>query len=189
MADHTKNALSAMSYTLEKIVAPAIDSNDPIAREQVQSAVRHLDFIIQRIDLLPARYRTELRHHVQLALAVRADASAVDPAVAESLWNATEEATAALDNPGVSVRVLLAATASLAGWLAELVRRSALTHDPDLHRRIALAIVVGSRQRTMFERAWYLPMGVDQSPDEVPPLDEVLDVGAVDPAAAVVVVN
>ena len=46
-------------------------------------------------------------------------------------------------------------------------------------------VVAASRRRTLLERAWYLPLGFDQSPGEVPPLESLLVVDNVASSALI----
>src|SRR5690242_2271458 len=103
MADHTHNALGSMSYALANIVAPAVDPTDPIAQEQLVSAVRYLDFLQQRIDLLAPFHRCELRQHMSLANSVRPVASALDPSLEQALCAAVVTAEALLATPGARI--------------------------------------------------------------------------------------
>jgi hypothetical protein len=174
MADHTHNALGSMSYALEHIVAPAVDANDPIALEQLQSAVRYLEFLQQRLDLLPAVHRAELRQHADLAVAVLPGASTLSPTLADALAESVDRARAQLVAPEALVSDLRAATAALAALLSDLVRASESSDDDGLRAQIGHSVVAASRHRTLLERAWYLPLGFDQSPDHVPRLESLL---------------
>ena len=71
--------------------------------------------------------------------------------------------------PGTSAIALKAASAALAATVRARVREAA-SFDAELRAPIERAIVHASEQRIAFERAWYLPLGLDPVPGEVAPL-------------------
>lgn len=176
MADHTHNALASMSYALQNVVAPAVDPADPIASEQLQSAVRYLDFALQRIDLLPEFHRAELRQHLALATTLCPLVPALERELSVALDDAMSVARSRLSAVKTSIGALRSVTATLAGLLSEMVRLSDTHGDDQLRASVGHAVVAASRQRTLLERAWYLPLGFDQSPGEIPPLELLLDI-------------
>lgn len=174
MADHTHNALASMSYALQNIVAPAVDPTDPIAVEQLQSAVRYLDFLLQRLDLLPAFHRIDLGQQAELAQALLPATSRLDPALADATAESVRTARRLLEAADASIASMRDEAATLAELVTETVRRSESSGDDRTRAEVGRAVVAGSRRRTLLERAWYLPLGFDQSPDEVPPLEQLI---------------
>ena len=171
MADHSKNGVQALINALE-LVAPAVDPADPIAAEQLQSAVRYLQFLRDRLDLLYDRERFELRHHLDMTDRLL---ESLDDKVASSTSLAPLSAAghATWERVGANVPEMRAATAELAAAIAALVR--ALADDTSPARAAVERIILeATAERIMFERSWYLPLGFDHSPAEVPHIDAMI---------------
>lgn len=173
MADHTENALGAMSKALRDIVAPAVDPSDPIAGEQLQSATRYLDFLAQRLDYLHERQRFELDHAVRLARALSACAAEVSAPLSDELSAEIARGTELLDQCSTDVPAMRAAVVRLAATTRELVRAAAAASS-DLATNVERLVLDATEERILFERAWYLPLGFDHSPSEVPAVTDVL---------------
>lgn len=173
MADHTHNALAAMSKALRDIVAPAVDPTDPIAGEQLQSATRYLDFLAQRLDFLHDRQRFELDHAVRLAHSLSAPAAGVSASLADELATTATRGSELLSQRGADVPAMRAVVDQLAATMRELVRQAA-SASPDVVAEIEQTVLDGTEERILFERAWYLPLGFDHSPAEVPAVTDLL---------------
>ena len=173
MADVTETGLRSAIKALVDTVTPAVDSNDPLAREQLRLVVEYLEFVRARLDLLYARDRFELRHHLAMARTLRrlagSSASASSAALlADAITRGEKSETQA-----ASPVELKAAGAALAAAVRELVREAA-SFEAHLRRDVELAVLDATDQRIAFDRAWYLPLGLDPSPGTVAPLDQCL---------------
>ena len=169
MADVTENGLRAAVKALTDVVAPSIDPKDPLAREQLRLVVDYLEFVRARLDHLYARDRFELDHHLALAEALQGLA-APGSAQAARLLNASIEAgSRALSVVGTDTATLKAASAALAAAIRELIRASP-GFDERVRTAIERRVLEASDAVVRFERAWYLPMGFDPRPGEVPAL-------------------
>lgn len=173
MADHTKNAVRAMIKALD-MVAPAVDQEDPIAVEQLQSAVRYLQFLHDRIDLLYDRERHELEHYMQMAAAVRVELPTTQ--LRESLDLAMEHATDVLNRLGANVPEMRSATAGLTAVLRQVIQDTA-GGAADVRDRLEQVVLDVTAAKIDFERAWYLPLGFDHAPGEVRPLRSLFTAG------------
>lgn len=174
MADHSKNGIQGLINALE-LVAPAVDPSDPIAAEQLQSAVRYLQFLRDRLDLLYDRERFELRHHLDMGARLVA-AVGGDPGLGHLVARLATQETAGralLARAGANVPEMRACTAELAATMAALVT-SAADGDPDTRTTIERIVLDATAERIVFERAWYLPLGFDHSPADVPPIATVI---------------
>lgn len=171
MSDHSKNAIQALVMALE-MVAPSVDPNDPIATEQLQSAVRYLQFLQSRLDHLYDRERFELRHHLTMGDRLLASAGAGD-------WDTTALAAAAstghavLNQLGANVPEMRECTVALSAAIANVVESASTTSDV-VRDEVVRVVLDCSAERITFERSWYLPLGFDHAPDEVLPLDVAL---------------
>ena len=169
MADVTENGLRAAVKALTDVVAPALSATDPLAHEQLKLVVDYLQFVRSRLDFLYQRDRFELDQHLSMARALESIDAPWPAAAAQALEAAIQTGTAALMAAGTSAIALKAASAALAAEVRARVREAA-SFDAELRAPIERAIVHASEQRIAFERAWYLPLGLDPVPGEVAPL-------------------
>jgi hypothetical protein len=173
MSDTSKNATQAMIKSFTDIVTPAVDPSDPIALEQLQSAVKYLMFLTERIDFIYDRERFELGHHVAMGKALTAFAKQVAPNIAARLEADLDAGNATYGQTGANVPQMRACTASLTATLRELII-AAQQADPEIRKAIETVVLDVSEDRILLERAWYLPLGFEHSPGDVPELRTIL---------------
>lgn len=171
--DHTDVGLRAAIRALSDVVAPVVGAEHAQARDQLRLTSDYLAFVVERLPYLHQRDRFELSHHLAMAQAVRAalhggaDASALGMAM-----DVGRQVLALADASTAEVRQ---ATAELSAALAAVVRESAAM-TAAVQREVERAVLRLSRVRIAFERAWYLPLGLDPDPHDVQPLTEWLSV-------------
>jgi hypothetical protein len=172
MADTSANALRAIMTALEVIVAPTVDPSDPIAQEQLQSAVRYLQFLESRLDFIYDRERFELSHHLKMADSMMARAEYF-PVTSECLAQSVDEARISLGRLGEDVPSMRDQTAILVSAIRLVIEEvaDAPSHVRDVVERIILDV---SEERIQLDRSWYFPLGFEHSPDDVVPLLRVL---------------
>jgi hypothetical protein len=170
MADHTRNALTGICNTLTDIVGPGVSAENPLAQQELRMAVRYLGFLQQRVDHLHARARFELRHYCELASALRQLSADSD----QSLADLTARARGLLASPDVSSLQLSECAGQLADAVSRIVGQLDDQADPAVRRDTERAVVRDSAGLTVFERAWYLPLGMDHFGGELPPLETFL---------------
>jgi hypothetical protein len=173
MTDTSKNATAAMIKSFTDVVTPAVDTSDPIALEQLQSAVKYLHFLGERIDYIYDRERFELGHHVAMGAALAAHAERAAPKIAAALAADVEVGSTAYRELGANVPQMRACTAALTATLRELIM-AAQHADPDVRSAIEQIVLDTSEDRILLDRAWYLPLGFEHSPADVPDLGSVL---------------
>jgi hypothetical protein len=170
--DHTDVALKSVVRALSDVVAPAIDPNAALAKEQLRLAVEYLNFAITRVDHLYERAAFELRQHLEMAKAVRQVVAGLPVA-------------AVLDSPVVhgenlvsvtSLRIddLRQASTALAAGITTVIRELEAS-DKQLRSDLGRTVAVATKDRIAFERSWYAPLGIDPNRDEVPELQVLLD--------------
>jgi hypothetical protein len=190
--DHTDVALKSVVRALRDVVAPAVDPDAALAREQLRLAIDYLNFAITRVDYLYERAVFELRQHVDMAKTVRkllAGSAVAGSAAAGSAAAGSRVAGSAaadvLDGPLVRGENLVAATtpriddlrqasAALATGITAVIRELE-TSDKQLRSEIIRTVAVASKDRVAFERSWYAPLGIDPDRAEVPELRVLLD--------------
>lgn len=173
MADVTDNGLRAAVKALIDVVAPSIDRADPLAQEQLRLVVDYLEFIRCRLDFLYDRDRFELGHDLALASALQRMHPPCAASTALLLNAAIEAGTLAESVVGTSTVALKAASAALAAATRELIREAA-AFATEVRSAIERQVIEASSERIRFERAWYLPLGFDPAPGDVPSLAAVL---------------
>lgn len=171
MADHTENTLRAAIKALTDVVAPAIRADDALAQEQLRLVTDYIRFIQQRLDHLAERHRFECTQYLALAQTVLPLAASASTGVRDGLAAAIAGAEAL---PGAArLADHREATAALTGAIRRLVREAA-GYKAEARAAIERAVLDGSAALIDFERAWYLPMGFDPAPREVPSVEAAL---------------
>jgi hypothetical protein len=173
MADHTDNALAASVKALTEVVLPALDTSDPVASEQLRLVIGFLTFMRSRLPMQEARRRYELRHYLSVALSVADDARLASSEVCSRLDIATARARKLLDDPAASGDDIAATTADLSAVLSALVRVVA-DSDGGLRQRVERVVVLAAKELIDAQRVWFLPMGFDLEPANLPSLDRAL---------------
>lgn len=171
--DVTDNGLRAAVKALTDVVAPSIDRADPLAQEQLRLVVDYLEFVRCRLDFLYDRDRFELGHDLALANALQCMSPPCSALTAQLLNAAIEAGTQADAVVGASTVALKAASAALAAATRELIREAA-AFATEVRSAIERQVIEASGERIRFERAWYLPLGFDPAPGDVPPLAVLL---------------
>ncbi|GAC1355290.1 MAG: hypothetical protein NVSMB34_08400 [Variovorax sp.] len=174
MADYTDNALLAAIKALEKVVAPAVNPADPLASEQLRLVMGFLKFLRLRLPDWHLRLVFELNHYLGLAEQLADHARLVSDEVSLRLHSAIEQARAVQRQDAAPPDELRAATAALTAPISALARAVA-TADTGLRKRVEHRILAGSRQWVDMQRAWFAPQGFELRPDELPPLESLLN--------------
>lgn len=169
MTDHTENSLRAVMSSLRTIVAPAVDTSDPLAQQQLQLTLAYLDFLRSRLPNLPERDRFEVLHNVRLAESVIEATGNAAPT--EELVNAVAEGRTIAETADASRTELRRIAAILAAEVSELIESDL---NDEVRRPLERAVVACSVERVDFERAWYQPMGFDPDPASSTPLSQLL---------------
>lgn len=170
--DHTDTGLRAVIKSLNDAIAPAIDPSDPLANEQLKLVTHYLEFLRNRLEYLHDRERFDVAHHLAIGRQILSAGAPADHPDVAALRDAVDAARQRLGDPATSTRVLKAHAANLAARIARVVD-DAPAFDPAVRRRIELCVVDAMQERVAFERAWYLPLGLDPRPDTAPNLDQV----------------
>ena len=168
MADHSANAIRAMIKSLEDIVTPAVDPTDPIAREQLQSAVRYLQFLEARLDFIYDRERFELGHHLRMATALLGERQAF-PTCEDVVRRCVEDGTDVFGRLGANVVLMRAQTTKLAAAIRMAIQE-ANEAPPAQCQAVERIVLDVTEERIELERSWYLPLGFEHSPEDVVPL-------------------
>lgn len=172
--DVTENGLRSAVKSLTDIVAPAIDPKDPLANEQLKLVIDYLEFARSRIDYLCFRESFELRDNLKLANAL------LDVCVLISNQNmrlfqvVISNAQNVLDTRELKGDIIRLASSEVAAVIREIIRKSA-SFEVSLREKIEHIVLNMSAECIGFERSWYLPLGFDPSPMEVPSLYEFIN--------------
>ena len=170
MANHADNDFRAAAKALLDVVAPAIDPQNPLARQQLKLVVDWLDFYRSRLPYNQDRERLELA--VQLETA-RAIASAAPDAAVSALRAAIGAAATVHAGLGPRPVEVRAVTARLEDEISAVVRLSPGFAEP-ARQNIERVVVRDAKVLLDAQRAWFLPQGIEPEPDAIPPLDVAL---------------
>jgi hypothetical protein len=177
MADLTDNGLRASIKALDEVVAPAVDAGNPLAVEQLRLVSRFLGFLRSRLQYQAERDRFELRHYLALAGALRADAAACGPSCATLIADAIDAGTTPFERGDASTHEIRSAVERLTAAVSVLVR-SVADADPTLRQRVERTVVAASKSLFDVQRAWYLPIGFEPDPEQVPNIEAALSAAA-----------
>lgn len=173
MADNTQNTLAAAIKALEQVIAPAVNTTDPLASEQLRLVIGTLKVLGSRLDHIVGRQDFELRHYLQLGQALQSDAREVSAEIAQRLDAAIEHALQMQAQPQRSPAQTRQATEALASPVSALARQApAVTEATRL--RIERCIVKAQGQWVDMQRAWFLTHGFELRPTELQSLDTLL---------------
>lgn len=168
MIDHTDNDLRAAAKSLRDVVAPALGSGNPLARQQLHLVIEWLDFYRSRLPYVHERQALELT--VQVETARRVVAAAPEAA---ALRAALDDARTVLEQLGPAPSRLQSATGRLEEELAAVVREAA-RFEPAARHTIERAVIEDTRRLLDVQRAWFLPQSIESDPLRLPPLEAAL---------------
>ena len=171
--DHAENTLRASVKALTDVVMPAIDPADAQALDQLRLVIAGLDFLGERLNLLPDRERFELDHNLALARALLAAGAAVSAIPRSPLDEAIVIGAEVSGNSHATGAAVRAASTGLAAAVCDFVRHAAHA-DRAARHRIDLCVIAASRQWAAVDRAWYLPLGFDPEPATVNPVEVMM---------------
>lgn len=160
---------------LTEVVAPALDSKNAMAVEQLQIVIGLLHLMAAQLPL-QARYdRDELTRLLALgfALVAAVDSAAYAPVIA-SLTAAITSGDAALTRRESDALATLPAIRDLRTHVGALV--TAVYHDgQDAERaRVMTLVLAHADAQLLRERAWLAPMGWESQPENLPGIGDLL---------------
>lgn len=162
--DQTDIGLKSVVKALVDTVAPAIDPSDHLAKEQLRLAASYVDFVRQRLHLIHARERYDLRHYVKLANDLLAlDIPGQSPPIA-TLRLALSAAVPLVDDPAALTGEIRAAAMDLAHAVAGVVQAVHDDASPERAQLVDRAVLAATGEKLEMELLWYQPIGFDPSP-------------------------
>lgn len=173
--DLSENDLRAAIKGLSDVVAPSVDKQDALAVEQLRLVIDYLNFLRSRIDLLGQRDRLELRQSLKMAQALHG-LGAADPETQSALALKITESTACLFDPDPLPSQMKRVKAELLAVIREGTRKAKLWPDTHSHAW-ENCVIQCSLEGIHFEQSWYLPLGFEPAPSEVPALSHFLNAG------------
>lgn len=160
---------------LTEVVAPALDSNNAMAVEQLQIVIGMLHLVAAQLPL-QARYdRDELARLLELGLALVAAVDRVAHApVITSLTAAGTTGETVLSHRASNIADILAVIRELRTHTGALI--SAIFCDGnDTERERVMALVLAHADAQLLrERAWVATMGWESQPESVPSIIDLL---------------
>ncbi|MCB1477239.1 MAG: hypothetical protein H6883_08505 [Rhodobiaceae bacterium] len=169
--DRTDVGLKAVAKALTDVIGPSIDPKDPLAKEQLKLAVDYIEFVRARYDDIHARERFDLKHYSRMADAI--GKSGLPSSEASRLAGARDEAARTLADVEATTPQVRTAAMELAAVVADVVQK-APSFGSEVRHKIEIAVLDATDERVAMERAWYLPMGFDPTPQLAGDLAELL---------------
>lgn len=171
--DQTDTGLKAVIKALTDVVAPALDPNDPLAREQLRLAVDYLAFVRIRVDYLHGRERFDLRHYIGIARAMLAAGLPTMRPETKQMIAALAPAEALASAPSALTHQVRESAMDLAYAVAAVVR-AAPELPPEVTRAVQRIVLEATAPKLDFERLWYAPIGFESEPPSGKKLDDFL---------------
>ena len=171
--DVTENGLRSAVKSLTDIVSPAVNPKDPLANEQLKLVIDYLEFVRSRIDYLCFRETFELRANLKIAEAFHHCGAPISDQNRTILEASVSNAHKVLDAHELRGDVIRTVASEVAAIIREIVRESS-GFDVTFRHKVEQIVLDMSAERINFERSWYLPLGFDPSPKEVPSLNIVI---------------
>lgn len=172
MADHNANTLHAAVKALTQVVAPSVDSRNPLAVEQLRLVSLYLDFHAQRLPLERRLAWKDLQLQAELARQAAALLREARPDLAQRLQDTLKEADAQLALPVAPASRWQALHARLAEGLAQAIAQ--VQAAPALRDALESLVLTHARGQLMLHRVWFLPFGFEARPDSLPALEDLL---------------
>jgi len=170
MPNTVANMLNAARRSMEEMVLPAIDTANPLAREQAQLIIQALGFVERQLPYLHAKDRAEMVAYATMTNEVLAgDLTGADEAVIAALRASLEEAQLLEGHGNPPSLSLQQAAARLADALGALVR-SLGDMSPSARLQVRRTVVSGSERLLDIHRAFFLPTGFDRAASALPSL-------------------
>jgi hypothetical protein len=174
MPNTVANMLSAARRSMEEMILPALDSANPLAREQAQLVIQALGFVETQLPHLHAKDRAEMLAYAAIAREVLAiDLTGADEAAVAALRHALDEATRLEADVNPSSRDLQQGGRRLTDALSALVRSlGGVSKEGRLS--VGKAVVAGSERVLDLHRAFFQPTGFDKAASALPSLATLL---------------
>lgn len=158
--------------------APALDPDDPLAREQLRLSVDCLSFVRRRLDDLHGRERLDLLHNIDLAQ--RLLGLGLPVPMAEALRQGLAPATPLAADPAARTAALRDCTVELAHVVAVTVQ-AAPGFDGQVASAMRRTVLDATGRKVGFERIWYAPIRFEPAPLDEARLAEFLKLTFVRP--------
>jgi hypothetical protein len=175
MADHNAHALAAAVKALTQVVAPSVDTRNPLAVEQLRLVAMYLDFLVQR---RPQERRLAWKNlSLQHELARQASLliGTAFPAIGQRLLDAAARAEAQLRLPIAPASHWEQLHGEMAELLAEAIAAANGGGDTALRDALESLVVSHAKEQLLLHRAWFLPYGFEGRPESLPTLESMLE--------------
>lgn len=175
MADKSGVALGAAIKSLNEVILPSIDPENPLALEQAKFVVNYLILLKKQLPYRSRRKYAELGHYMRLAVTVLghcdgltslAQISALSDAVTRA--RAESEGSKFMSEEGVDELVR-----GLAASISDLVRVAPSFLDAQ-RRAVEFAVLDAAEEWLNIQRAWFAPLGFDSEAKELPEISSYL---------------
>ena len=173
MPNNTDNAIKAAIRSMNELIVPSLDPENPLAKEQAALVIQLLEFLRVRVPYLQQRDRAELRIYHGIAEQLADEFGVVLPEQADSVSGSLLEAQQVINDPAALPVDLTRLADELRTAISDLVRASAQAPE-SLRQKVESTVVRGSRLVLDLQRSWFMPTGMVSSDDSLPDLESLL---------------
>lgn len=170
MPNNIDNALRAAIRSMENVIIPGMNKENPLAQEQATIITKLLHLLRERIPYVQQRDWLELKIYFEMFNELSNDIVLLLPENIGNLQRLQKEVTEILETPTPDPFWLAQLAEQLRSTLSELVRASSDQNDTQ-RRRIESVIVLGSKRVLDLQRAWFIPTGLVADSNSIPDLD------------------
>jgi hypothetical protein len=168
--------IKSMVKAMTDVVLPAIDPANKLAQEQARLVIGMLGLMAQQ---LPLQFRfdcDELARLLELAAALKQAAGGA-PALGssvEQMGRAAAAASLTLEQARIGPEDVEQAVRRMRAATSELVREACAGADEPTMQRVQDAVLAGSREQLLRDRAWVLAQGWEPDPAAIPKIQDLL---------------
>jgi hypothetical protein len=173
MADHITIALAAAVKALTQVVAPSVDSRNPLAVEQLRLVAMYLDFLAQQRPNERRMAWKNLKLQCELSRQCAKLLSDKFPQIAIQLQTAVAQADQCLQQSISPVAEFDRQHAQLSEILSLAIAK-VNAEELSLADTLQILVVFHAKQQLLLHRVWYLSYGFEAHPEQLPCLEEML---------------
>ena len=170
MIQLTDTQLQVSLRALREVIAPALKDSASHVVEQTHLVIATLEFAKQRLPHTRRFYREELRYFITYGLEVAELIGAEHPSLADDISEKCQHGEEELQRPEADVEDYLLVNRQLRELISAAVDQAASGPVEAALGRLVLERLKGYLP---YQRAWLLPFGLDPSPGDLPPVDQV----------------
>jgi len=171
MIQSFNNQLQVSIRALREVVAPALNSSEKQAVEQLHLSLATLEFMRTRLPYARRYFRMELEGYLDLARQVTAILVSELPTQKVQLESSIKLGKSELDRPTAENEDYLIVARQIRETISATIAEAV---GKPFAQRLNALIIKTSEQQLLQERVWCLPFGFELRPEDLPKLEDML---------------